>query len=93
MPYTVMTSSAKMPASCKGRYRNVAVVEWDGATYPKMISERARGVVRVIRHYGALSVGKTERCAYRRAVREAEVLVASLGGTDAGPKQLMLEVA
>jgi hypothetical protein len=44
--YIIMTASAKMPSSCKGTYRRVAVVELEpGFTgVPKMISARARGV-------------------------------------------------
>lgn len=70
--YIVMTSSAHMPSSCMGRYKNVAIVEVENEnTVPKMISERARGVVRIVRHYGPQSVGKTARCAFERALREA----------------------
>jgi hypothetical protein len=38
---------------------------------PAMISRRARGVVRLI-DYGHHNVGRTERCAYRRTLRDAE---------------------
>jgi hypothetical protein len=34
-------------------------------------------VIRVVRHFGALSVGSTERCAYRRALAEAEAMVSA----------------
>lgn len=71
LPFIVMTSSAKMPARCKGIYRRVAVVETDGTAYPKIISERARGVVRIVTDYGPCYVGSTERCEYRKALKEA----------------------
>ena len=75
----VMTSSAHVAGTARrfGRYRNVAVVEVEAGAQPAMISERARGVVRIVRHFGTCSVGKTERCEYRRALAEAEALVAT----------------
>jgi hypothetical protein len=78
----VMTSSARVAGKARrfGTYRNVAVVEVEAGSQPAMISERARGVVRIVQHFGALSVGSTERCAYARALREAESLVTVLAG-------------
>ena len=75
--FIVMTSSASMPASVKSPYRHVAVVETDG-TVPKMISERARGMVRIVERWGPAFVGRTERCAYQVALREAEAIAAEL---------------
>lgn len=74
--FVVMTSCAKMPQTCWGRYRKVAVVQLNQEytaknLRPTMISERARGVLRV-RVLGNFSVGKTDRCAYRRALADAE---------------------
>jgi hypothetical protein len=43
-----------------------------------MISERARGVRRIGWHSGAVSVGKTDKCAYARAQREAQDVLAKL---------------
>ncbi len=84
MPAVVMTSSAKMPSSCWGRYRNVRVVEinhydlnvrgWDW----RPASVQAKEVVRVYRSYGPQSEGKTDRCAYRRALVEAQTLADSI---------------
>lgn len=74
--WIVMTSAAKMPNSCWGRYRNVALVKLTpeyttrGAR-PAMISERARGVL-AVEHRGHHSVGQTARCALARAVASAE---------------------
>lgn len=65
-----MTSSAAMPASCKGTYRNVAVVElkssWDYPEWkrPTRIDARDRRIAQ-IRHWGAKHVGKTFRCEYQ----------------------------
>ena len=66
-----------MPGTCMGHYRNVALCEVlcddDGVPVtPKMISDRARGMVRVVQHYGPQNVGTTSRCAYQRTLVEAE---------------------
>ena len=91
--WIVMTSSASMPASCKGRYRNVALVkltpefaanEYAAGQHPARIDARAKGVARIL-HQGAHHVGKTDRGAYQRALAEAERTVITLnagGGFD-----------
>jgi len=80
--FIVATASAHMPNSCWGTYRRVAVLEIDPSATPaggpKMISERARGVVRIVETWEALNVGKTERCAYRVALAEAEAMAEHL---------------
>lgn len=98
--WIVMTSAAKMPVSCRGRYRKVAVVSchyWianEGG--PKMISERARGVYRplgaprAIIDLGHRSVGKTERSAYARTLAEAEEIARQLNA--AQPEALPSEL-
>lgn len=79
MPYSIMTSSAKVSGKARlGTYRNVAIIEWDGITYPKMISKRARGMVNIIRHFGSQSVGVTERCQYKKTLLEARYIIESL---------------
>lgn len=75
--FIVMTASAKMPSSSRGIYRRVAVVETDG-TQPKMISERARGCVRIVETWERCHVGKTERSAYARALKAATALAEEL---------------
>ena len=78
--HTILTASAKMPSSCWGKYARIAVVElepgFDGR--PAMISERARGIKRIVATWERLHVGKTSRCAYSRAMVEAEQLLAAL---------------
>lgn len=80
--WIVMTSSAKMPNSCWGQYRNVALVHINqeytaNGKQPKIISERARGVVRLstmrsaVIHMGHFHFGRTLRSAYHRAFAEA----------------------
>ena len=76
--YIVQTASAHMPNSCRGQYRRVAVMEINQGAAPTMISERARGVIRIVRTWEKQHVGKTPRCAYRRALADAETLASSL---------------
>ncbi|MCX6783356.1 MAG: hypothetical protein NTZ20_05240 [Candidatus Levybacteria bacterium] len=79
MPYSIMTSSAKVSGKARlGTYRNIAVIEWDGLTYPKMISKRARGMLRIIHHFGSQSVGITERCQYKKTLLDAGRMIESL---------------
>lgn len=82
--WIVMTSSAQVHGRARqyGRYRNVALVRLTddyaaAGKRPTMISQRAQGVVRII-HLGAHSVGTTERCAYRRALADAQARIAAL---------------
>lgn len=77
--YIVKTAAACMPSSCWGTYRRVAVLECEAwQTAPSMISNRARGVVRVVQTWERLNVGLTDRCAYRQALIEAEHLCVQL---------------
>jgi len=94
--WIVMVSSAHMPNSCWGRYGNVALVQLNQeytarGLWPKMISSRARGVLRVI-HMGKHHVGSTERCAFNRIVLRAEKRADELNNTptvEAGDTLLM----
>lgn len=74
MAFDIMTSSATK----KGDYRNVAVVEWDGITFPKMLSKRARGMIRIVQHFGSRYVGIANRCQYQVTLIEANKLLESL---------------
>lgn len=77
--FTVLTASARTGATFYGQYRRVAVVELTAPdAQPRMISTRARGVKRIVRTWERLSVGKTARCAYRRALADAGNLAAAL---------------
>ncbi len=79
--FIVKSSLARMPKSCWGTYRRVAVMEVTvDAPEPRMISERARGVVGIVRTWERLHVGSTARCAYQVAMREAAELAAALNG-------------
>lgn len=75
--FIVQSSSAHMPQSCWGRYRRVAVLEVHaGVERVAMISQRARGVVRVVATWEKRFAGTSERCAFQRAEREAERMAA-----------------
>lgn len=78
--FIVMTASAQVPASWRGIHRRVAVVELEPGFegLPAMISERAKGVVRIVDAWEKLRVGKTARSEYARALVEAEALAAQL---------------
>lgn len=73
--YIVMSAQERMPTTCWGNYSKVAVVELEPGTNstPKMISERAKGIKRIVQIWRRLYVGKTDRCAFSRARAEAEV--------------------
>jgi len=74
--YIVMTSSAQVYGGV--RYRNVAVCEVERGVTPKMISQRAKGMVRIVRRWNTCKVGKTAASEYGRALAEAEALAEQL---------------
>ena len=79
--YIIKTAAANMPASCWGRYARIAVLEVEaGIQDVSMISERARGCIQIVKTWEKLNVGSTERCAFSRAMAEAEALCAELNG-------------
>lgn len=72
--FIVMSSAAKMPSSCWGKYRRVALVEVEKGVRPKMISARAKGVIQIIQTWERLNVGTSNRCAYSVALAAANDL-------------------
>ena len=75
----VQTATAQMPASCKGAYRRVAVLEVPlGVERASMISDRARNVIRVVATWEKCNVGRMVRSAYKLALDEATALAAEL---------------
>ena len=77
--FIIQTAAAYMPSTCKGRYRRVAVLEVaEGLDRVSMISRRARGVVRVVRTWEKRNVGLTAKCAYQKALAEAQTLKSHL---------------
>lgn len=84
MAWIVMTAAAKTSYR-RGVYRRVALVELTPdyaaqSLLPKMISPRAKGVIRLV-DLGRHSVGKTSRAAYQRTLAEAERQVTVLNRT------------
>jgi hypothetical protein len=75
--FLVMTSSANNRAG-HGPYGNVAVVEAEDGLIPLMISPCAKGLIRIVRKWGPLHIGNTERGAFQRARKEAEALADEL---------------
>lgn len=86
--FIVMESSAVTPGSWKWRggpkgYRRLAVVKLTPkyaleGLKPKMISDRAVGVLLIVREWDRLYQGKTDRSEYAVARKEAEELAAKL---------------
>ena len=78
--YIVKISAARMPSRCWGRYVHVAVLEVERGIRPHevVISERSRGVRRIVEVWRKCSVGKTARSASERALSEARALAAKL---------------
>ena len=74
--FIVITASAPKVGKF-GNYRRVAVVETDGTTTPKMISERAKGVVKIVKLWDRVNYGGP-KSAYAVALAEAEAMAAEL---------------
>ena len=77
MTAIVVTKSASMPSSCKGHYRKVYVVDLspDAAALgyiPPQVRQGGKHIISIVRDLGPHNVGKTDRCAFARAVKEAE---------------------
>jgi len=77
--FIVQSAHTHMPNSCWGRYCRVAVLEVEqGLDSVAMISDHARGCVRVVATWEKCHVGKTERDAASRAHRAAVEMAAEL---------------
>lgn len=92
--YIVMEASAKVPSGWKWRggprgYRKIALVEVEKGVIPKMISERAKGVIRIVHVWDRLHEGATEKSAYHRCLAEARERAAELNNS---PRVRELEV-
>jgi hypothetical protein len=79
--YIIQTAAAQMPGSCKGWYKRIGLLCVDeGIDSVSMISERAKGVRYVVETWERLNVGRSEACAYQRALKEARDKRALLRG-------------
>lgn len=78
--FVIRVSEAHQPSSRKWQHRRtrVAVLEVEPGTVPAMISERARGVVRVVRVWEDLYTGPSQHCQYACAMRAARDLAGRL---------------
>ncbi len=75
--FIVMDSSAKMPSSCWGRYRRVALVEVIKGQRPARLGSSNKSIVKIHELWDKLHEGKTEACAYNKALREAREMCAA----------------
>ncbi len=76
--YIIRVSSAHMPSKVKAPYKRIALIEVEpGVTSVSQISERAKGVVRIVRTWERLHARGTDT-AYTRAMAEAEADLATL---------------
>ena len=84
--HIVMVASAK-PVKIRGmsfgNYRNVAVVQLTQEftaqnKRPSMISDRARGILKIVWKRDRLHVGKTAKCEFNRTLAEAKAYAAQL---------------
>lgn len=80
MPYIVQTASASMPSSVRAPYGRVAVLEVEPGYEEGVssISERARGVIRIVDTWERLFIGETHRSAFYRALEEAREMALQL---------------
>lgn len=77
--FVVLDMTAKMPSSCRGRYRRVGVVELiDPNGGARMLSERDRNVARVVETWERLHAGRTMRSVYQQALASATALAERL---------------
>ena len=78
--YAVISSQECMPTTCPYPYRRLAIVQTTTpGIVPRMISPRARGVVRIISDRRRLNVGQGKRSAFTTALQAAIRDAAKLG--------------
>lgn len=86
--WILKTSSAKMPSSCRGIYKKLAIMEVEKGYEPPSISLRHKQVKQIFKLWEPLFQGKTEKSEYFRYKKKAEELVAKL---NAGvPKEFLI---
>ena len=74
MPFMIKIST-DTPRGGYGSYHKIGLVEVEpGTTHVSMISERAKGVIRVVETWPGLYRGKTDACAFSVALEEARLL-------------------
>jgi len=94
--HIVMDACAPSRGKWQHPRRKVAVVqltqEYTAKNWrPKMISDRARGVLRIIATWNNLYVGKTDKCEYAVRLKAAEELAARLNAAgDVAEKEQLI---
>lgn len=79
--FIVSVKCAKMAG---GKYARIAVLEVEnGVEEVKMISSRARGVIRIVETWERVHVGATSACAFQRALNAAKDICAQLNAAKA----------
>lgn len=93
--FIVMVSAASMPTTCWGVYKRVAVVEVDDVNkMPAMISERARGLRRIVQTWERVSWrGGTPRSVSYKTLVEAYKLADELNAERGVPAQYSNAIA
>ena len=80
--WVVMTSTAKMPSSCWGRYRNIILVKVEDPENPPPRADRRIKAILQMHHLGPYHVGLTDRDAYTKAYRSAVERAAKLNAQE-----------
>ena len=72
---SMLKISTDTPRGGYGNYAKIGLLEVEpGTTHVSMISERAKGVIRVVETWPGLFRGKTDACAFSVALEEAKIL-------------------
>lgn len=79
--YIVMTAKEKMPNSVRSPYGKVAVVETDGAHFPKQIHPNHKAVVSIPYYQGRLNIGTGKYSAFAKALSEARKICDELNNS------------
>lgn len=90
--YILIDKCAKMPATCRGKYRRIAIVELDQAYLvtsrlagwpdPDLrIDSRDKRIKNIVHVWDRLHVGSTDRCEYARTLATARAMLDELNGT------------
>jgi len=81
--YAIVVSQAKMPSSCWGRYYRIGLVRYpEGGEIPKIIRNSSKKGHEILCTWEKLNSGKTARCAFERALAEAEAKREKLWAAD-----------
>jgi len=79
-PFVILTATSKIPSSWKWnhKYGKIAVIQTDGEKRPKQIHPNHSSVVRIVDCWDRLYIGVTDKCQFKRVMKEAQVLCEEL---------------